>query len=74
MAYSDHFQQVSKQRLVRLVSGGAFAGILLDTGLFLAGIPGKMPFVLLGIIIILLIALIDWLDFHLEIFSRQNDR
>jgi hypothetical protein len=28
-----------------------------------------MPFVLLGIIIILLLALLDWLDLHLEIFS-----
>jgi|WetSurMetagenome_2_1015567.scaffolds.fasta_scaffold00102_29 hypothetical protein len=69
MKYTDHFKEVSKDRLVRLVAGGACAGIILDTALYLLGIPEKMPFVLLGIIIILLLAILDWLDLHFEIFT-----
>jgi hypothetical protein len=69
MEYTDHFKAVTKERLIRLVTGGAVAGIALDTVLFLLGIPDMMPFVLLGIIMILLLALLDWLDLHLEILE-----
>jgi hypothetical protein len=71
MQYSDFFKQVTKQRLIRLVAGGSLAGIALDIVLYMAGIPEKMPFVLPGVIIILLIALIDWPGFHLGIFRRH---
>jgi hypothetical protein len=70
MEYTDHFKEVTKERLIRLVIGGAIAGIALDSILFILRIPDMMPFVLLGIIIILLLALLDWLDLHLGIFSR----
>jgi hypothetical protein len=70
MEYTDHFKAVTRERLIRLVLGGAVAGIALDSVLFILGIPDMMPFVLLGIIIILLLALLDWLDLHFEIFSR----
>jgi hypothetical protein len=46
MEYTDHFKAVTKERLIRLVLGGAVAGIALDTVLFLLGIPDMMPFVL----------------------------
>ena len=70
MDYTDHFKAVTKERLIRLVLGGAIAGITLDIVLYFLRIPDMMPFVLLGIIIILLLALLDWLDLHFEIFSR----
>ena len=70
MKYSDHFREVTKRRFIRLAAGGALAGIALDLILFVAGVPEKMPFVLLGVIIILLIALMDWLDFHVGIFGK----
>ena len=70
MEYTDHFKAVTKERLIQLVLGGAVAGIALDIVLFILKIPDMMPFILLGIIIILLLSLLDWLDLHLEIFSR----
>ena len=69
--FTDYFQQVTKQRLIRLVRGGAAAGIILDSILFLLGIPDMMPYVLLGVIVILLLALIYWLDFHFLVFNRR---
>lgn len=74
MEYSANFREVTRQRLIRLVLSGALAGIVLDTLLFLAGIPDVMPFVLLGIIVILLIALFDWFDFHFFLVSRPQGR
>jgi hypothetical protein len=46
MEYTDHFKAVTKERLIRLVLGGAVAGIALDIVLFVLGIPDMMPFVL----------------------------
>ena len=71
MQYTDRFREVTKQRLIRLVLAGSLAGIALDTVLFLAGITEVMPFVALGILIILLAALFDWVDFNTRVFRRE---
>ena len=73
MPYTDHFREVTKQRLIRLVLGGAGAGILLDIILYLLGITKVMPFVALGICVILLLALLDWLDFHFDVFLHRRE-
>jgi hypothetical protein len=72
MQYSDHFREVTKQRLIRLVLAGSFAGIALDVVLCFAGIPRVMPYVALGILVILLAALFDWYDFNSGIFHRRK--
>lgn len=59
MQYTDHFREVTKQRLIRLVLVGSLAGVALDCVLFLLGISEVMPFGALGILIILPAALFD---------------
>jgi hypothetical protein len=74
MDSTDHFKEVSKDRLIRLVAGGACAGIILDTALFLQEIPEKMRCVLLWIIIILLPAILNRLDFILRFSAATGSR
>jgi len=70
MAYTDHFRNITKRRLILSVLAGGVAALALETILIVLGIRESMPFVLLGIFAILLLALLDWLDFCFVVFAK----
>jgi len=70
MAYSDHFRNITRRRLVFSVLAGVISGLLLEILLLALGVKDHMPFVLLGICAILLLVILDWLDFSFRILVR----
>jgi len=71
MAYTDHFRNITKRRLVLSVLAGGVFGLVLEVILLALGIRQHMQFILLGIFAILLLALLDWLDFCFFIFTGR---
>jgi hypothetical protein len=71
MKYTDHFKNITKRRLILSVIAGITLGIVLEFVLLLFGIKEHMPFILLGIIAVLLLALLDWLDFQFSVYNKR---
>ncbi|OPY39063.1 MAG: hypothetical protein A4E35_00297 [Methanoregula sp. PtaU1.Bin051] len=71
MEYTDHFKNITKQRLILSVFTGITLGLILEIILLILGIQHHMPFILLGIGAVLLVALLDWLDFHFCVYNKR---
>ncbi|HOX35225.1 MAG TPA: hypothetical protein P5217_07815 [Methanoregulaceae archaeon] len=70
MAYTDYFKNITQRRLILSVLAGGISALVLEAALIFLGITEHMPFILLGIFAILLIALLDWLDFCFVVFAK----
>ena len=70
MAYTDYFKNITQRRLILSVLAGGISALILEAALIFLGITEHMPFILLGIFAILLIALLDWLDFCFVVFAK----
>ncbi len=71
MTYTDHFKNITKQRLIFSVFTGVTFGLVLEIVLLFFGVQQHMPFILLGISAVLLVALLDWLDFHFSVYNKR---
>lgn len=72
MAYTDYFKNITQRRLVLSVLAGGVSALILEAVLIFFGIEEHMPFILLGIFAILLLALLDWLDFCFVVFGKTQ--
>ena len=70
MAYTDYFKNITQRRLILSVLAGGISALILEAALIFLGVTEHMPFILLGIFAILLIALLDWLDFCFVVFAK----
>ncbi len=69
MSYTDHFKNITKLRLALSILAGGVSALVLEIVLIFLGVEEHMPFILLGIFAILLLALLDWLDFCFSVFT-----
>lgn len=73
MAYTDYFKNITQRRLILSVLAGGVSALVLEAVLIFLGVTEHMPFILLGIFAILLLALLDWLDFCFVVFARREE-
>jgi len=73
MAYTDYFKNITQRRLILSVLAGGVSALILEAILIFLGVTEHMPFILLGIFAILLLALLDWLDFCFVVFARREE-